>query len=97
MDRSKFNEHCQPGLDFKHIQYGTAQMTQMIIQTNKPASDLSDGQSQFKNTIPVCKVRDANSLTAIISTSEYTYRLGRNNVLLPDTIEVCHTFNCHIV
>jgi hypothetical protein len=32
------------GLDFKHIQFGTAQMTQTIIQTNKPVSDLSDGQ-----------------------------------------------------
>lgn len=42
-------------------------------------------------------MRDANPLTEIRSTSEHTYRLGSNNVLLPDTIEVCHTFNCRVV
>jgi hypothetical protein len=85
------------GLDFKHIQFGTAQMTQTIIRTNKPDSDLSDRQGKVKSTVPVCKVRDVNSLTEIRSTSEHTYRLGSNNVLLPDTIEVRHTFNCHVV
>jgi hypothetical protein len=83
--------------NFKPIKYGMAQMTQMISHTNKPVSDLSDRQSKFKNTIPVCLVRDANSLTTIRSTSEHTYRLGSNNVLLPGTIEVCHTFNRCIV
>jgi hypothetical protein len=85
------------GLDFKHIQIGTAQMTQTIIQTNKPVSDLSDRQSKLKSTVPVCTVRDANSLTEIRSNSEHTYRLGSNNVLLPDTVEVRHTFNCRVV
>jgi hypothetical protein len=46
------------GLDFKHIQYGTAQMTQMIIQTNKPVSDLSDGQTGRTNSkIPFQSVK----------------------------------------
>jgi hypothetical protein len=50
MDKASLMYTAIQGLDFKHIQYGTAQSTLMIIQTNKPVSHLSDGQAGRANS-----------------------------------------------
>jgi len=50
MDKASSMYTAIQGLDFKHIQYGIAKMTQTIIQTNKPVSDLSAGQTGRANS-----------------------------------------------
>jgi len=58
MDKASSMYTAIQGLDFKHIQYSKAQMTHMIIQTNKHVSDLSDGQTDRANSkIPFQSVK----------------------------------------
>jgi len=58
MDKASSMYTAIQGLDFKHIQYGASQMAQIIIQTIKPISDLSDGQTGRANSkIPFQSVK----------------------------------------